>query len=149
MKTHLLVSDLRLPATAEEAFALCSDITKLSDMTPPWLHLRMLSDTSHGLSLDAELEYRVRLHGVPFKWRGKITAWDPPHRFVDEQIRGPYRRWVHEHTFEQDGDGVICHDRVEYAHSGGWLVNRFLVRPDLDKIWAYRLQRIRSHLGGA
>ena len=92
----------------------------------------------------------LRLHGVPLRWRTEITAWEPPHRFVDEQVRGPYRRWVHEHTFRPQGGGTLVTDHVAYRVPG-WvlepLVHRLLVGPDLRTIFAYRRERLTELLG--
>lgn len=90
----------------------------------------------------AVIEYRLRLRGLPVRWRSEITAWEPPFRFVDEQRRGPYRLWIHEHRFEEREGRTLVSDRVRYAVPGGPLlegsVNRLFVRPDLDRIFAFR-----------
>ena len=87
------------------------------------------------------IDYRLRVHGVPVRWRTEITAWEPPHRFVDDQLRGPYRWWHHEHLFEAVDGGTRAVDRVDYAPTGGRLANRLLVQRDLERIFAYR-QRV-------
>jgi ligand-binding SRPBCC domain-containing protein len=90
------------------------------------------------------------VRGVPLRWRSEITAWEPPRRFVDEQRRGPYRLWIHEHTFEAlDGGRTLCDDRVRYAVPGGGLANRLLVAPDLRRIFAHRARKLRERFGGA
>jgi ligand-binding SRPBCC domain-containing protein len=82
------------------------------------------------------------------RWRTRITAWEPPLRFVDEQIRGPYRRWVHEHRFEPRGSSTVCRDRVEYACFGGRMAHDLLVRPRLLEIFEFR-RRAMCELMGA
>lgn len=94
-----------------------------------------------------QIEYRLKLRGVPIQWQSEITVWEPPHRFVDEQRRGPYRLWVHEHTFPEQDDGALVGDRVRYAVPGGALVNRFLVAPHLDRIFAYRHRKLVEIFG--
>jgi ligand-binding SRPBCC domain-containing protein len=90
--------------------------------------------------------YRLRLHGVPLSWLTRIDAWDPPHGFVDEQLRGPYRLWRHRHTFEPDGEGTIVRDRVDYELRGGDLLQdvaqALLVRRDLERIFTHRGERL-------
>jgi ligand-binding SRPBCC domain-containing protein len=147
MKTHLLTSEIWLPTSPDAAFAFCSDMDHLAETIPPRLHFRLRTGGPVTLELGSEFDYTIRLHGFRLRWRGKITAWEPPHRFVDEQIRGPYRLWRHEHVFEERDGGTVCHDRVQYAHVGGWPVHRLLVKPNLDRIWAYRLQIFRRHFG--
>jgi len=82
----------------------------------------------------------LRLRGFPIRWRTLISAWEPPYRFVDEQLRGPYRHWIHEHIFEERDSGTLMRDRVRYAVPGGALLHRFFVRRDLEKIFTYRRQ---------
>jgi ligand-binding SRPBCC domain-containing protein len=82
---------------------------------------------------------------LPLRWRSRIAVWDPPLRFVDEQLRGPYRHWRHEHLFEEEPGGTRCRDVVEYNVLGGRLVHRFLVRPDLLKIFAYRQRALEEY----
>ncbi|MEE2648443.1 MAG: hypothetical protein VX389_00505 [Acidobacteriota bacterium] len=80
----------------------------------------------------------MRIRGIPIRWQSRITVWDPPHRFVDEQVRGPYRYWIHQHTLEPDGNTTIARDLVRYDHIGGRLVNRLMVGRDVETIFAYR-----------
>ena len=86
----------------------------------------------------AEIEYRLRLRGVHVRWLRRKTSWRPNTKFVDEQINGPYRRWIHEHKFEEFNGGTLAIDQVSYSVLGGGLVNRFLVAPDLRRIFEYR-----------
>lgn len=84
------------------------------------------------------LDYRLRLHGIPLRWQSEIAVWKPPRRFVDRQTRGPYSLWVHEHTFTDRDSGTLVGDKVEYAVPGGALVQKFLVAPDLERIFQFR-----------
>jgi len=84
------------------------------------------------------------LRGIPLRWQSEISVWDPPRRFVDRQTKGPYSLWVHEHVFADHDCGTIVGDRVEYAVPGGRLVQRWLVAPDLERIFAFRRQRLRQ-----
>ena len=95
----------------------------------------------------ALIDYRIRRsrHPAPLAHRGSPSG--APHRFVDEQLRGPYRLWIHEHTFEEDGDGTICGDFVRYAVPFGALANWLLVARDVRKIFAYREARLREIFG--
>jgi ligand-binding SRPBCC domain-containing protein len=95
------------------------------------------------------IDYRLKLHGVPLRWRSEITGWDPPVKFVDEQRRGPYRHWIHEHTFESVGARrTIVRDRVRYAVPGGRLVHRLFVAPDLERVFAYRAEKLNQIFHG-
>lgn len=126
----------------EEVFAFFSDARNLEVLTPPWLRLRVLTPEPIELRAGTLLDYQLKLHGFPVRWQSEITAWEPPRRFVDEQRRGPYRRWIHEHRFEPRDAGTLAQDCVRYAVLGGRLVNRFLVEPYLRRIFAFRQRKL-------
>ena len=89
------------------------------------------------------LDYKIQLHMIPSRWRTEIAEWKPPFRFVDRQLKGPYKLWWHEHTFEDLGEGLtLVRDEVLYIPRGGSLLHRFLVKPDLKRIFTYRQQRL-------
>lgn len=150
MREYELRTEVRVPGTVGEVFPFFADAGNLEKLTPPWLKFQILTPRPIEMRVGALIDYRIWLRIVPMRWRTKITAWEPPHRFVDEQLRGPYRQWIHEHTFSQDGDEVVVRDHVRYAVPGGpgleRLVHRFLVKPDLDRIFAYRVEAMRRLL---
>jgi len=149
MKTYRLECELWLPRSVEEVFAFFCDARNLDVLTPSWLHFQVLTPGPVEMRPGAEIDYRLRFRGVPIRWRSEITVWDPPRRFVDEQRRGPYRKWVHEHRFEERDGGTLAGDRVEYAAPGGSLANRLFVAPDLRRIFRYRQQKLQSIFGEA
>jgi ligand-binding SRPBCC domain-containing protein len=138
MTLHTFTSELWLPATPPKVFSFFSDARNLEAITPPWLQFRILSPLPVRMHAGARINYRLRIRCIPFTWQTEITAWEPMVRFVDEQRRGPYRRWVHTHTFTEQDGGTLCHDHVEYAVPGGRLVNRLMVYREIKKIFAYR-----------
>ena len=91
--------------------------------------------------------YRIRWRGIPLRWRTEIEVWEPNHRFVDRQFRGPYRLWRHEHLFVELGDGTAIIDRVEYAPFGGAIANRLVVARDVERIFSYRHEVLRRDFG--
>ncbi len=136
---------LRVPRGREEAFAFFSDAHNLERITPGFLKFRVLTPAPIELREGVVIDYTLRVRGVPLRWRSEITVWDPPHRFVDRQVRGPYRRWVHEHRFVSlDGGGTLVEDRVEYAVPGGRLVHALFVKRDVQAIFAYRTAVLRE-----
>jgi ligand-binding SRPBCC domain-containing protein len=139
-----LQSSVRLDAPLSEVFPFFADARNLEALTPPWLRFQILTESPIEMRAGAFIDYRLRVHGVPLRWRSEITAWDPPHLFVDEQRRGPYRLWRHTHRFAADGDATLVEDEVEYAVLGGPLVDRLFVRRDLDRIFAFRREALRA-----
>ena len=131
-----------VPQPREQVFTLFSDAFQLEALTPPWLRFSVLTPAPIEIAAGTLIDYRLRLHGVPIRWQSRISVWEPPVRFVDEQTRGPYRRWYHEHVFEEVDGGTLCRDIVDYRPLGGWLANALLVRRDLLKVFAYRQQQL-------
>ena len=149
MRVFTLQTTLWLPQPADRVFAFFADAANLETLTPPWLRFRILTPLPIATAAGTRLDYRLRYRGLPLRWRTEILAWEPPHRFVDSQIKGPYRRWVHEHTFvEQDG-GTLATDNVEYALLGGALTNALLIGRDVERIFAYRRQRLHEIFGAS
>jgi ligand-binding SRPBCC domain-containing protein len=148
MRTFSFRSQLWLERPRNEVFPFFSNALNLEEITPPWLRFQVVSKQPIAMHRGAEIEYRLKIHGVPVRWRSQFTVWDPPHRFVDEQVRGPYRIWIHEHRFIEDSGGTLCEDNVQYAPPGGALVNKLFVARDIQKIFAYRSEQLRKIFGG-
>jgi ligand-binding SRPBCC domain-containing protein len=147
MKTSIFETRQWLPAPPEEVFHFFADAFNLERLTPPWLRFQVITPAPIEMAAGAVIDYRLKLHGIPVGWRSEITAWEPPRRFVDRQLKGPYRQWIHQHTFEASDGGTLAVDRVEYAVPGGWLVRKLLVERDLRKIFEYRKGKLREALG--
>jgi len=148
MKIFTLSAEQRFARKPEELFPFFADAGNLEQLTPPWLHFRIVSPTVE-IRAGVRIDYRLKVHGFPLKWRSEITVWEPPFRFIDVQTRGPYRSWIHEHTFEYRDGGTLMRDRVQYAVTGGALVRNLLVAPDLEKIFNFRRARLECIFGGA
>ena len=118
MRIFELKTSLWLPKPLDDVFPFFADARNLEALTPPWLHFEVLTPAPISMAPGTTIDYRLRLRGLPIRWQSEITAWEPPHRFVDEQRRGPYRLWVHEHRFrEQDGQ-TLAEDHIRYAAPG-------------------------------
>lgn len=139
MKTYHLRSEVWLPRPRDQVFGFFADPRNLQRITPDWLHFEILTPQSN-ITEGTLLDYRLRLRGIPLRWQSEISVWEPPHRFVDRQTKGPYRLWVHEHTFRDENGGTRVGDHVEYAAAGGALVHKLLIEPDLRRIFRYRQQ---------
>lgn len=147
MKIHEFKTEQWLPRSRVEVFPFFADARNLEAITPPWLNFVILTPGEIPMRPGALIDYRLRIRGIPVRWRTEITAWEPPYRFVDEQRRGPYRLWRHTHEFEERDGGTLCRDRVEYAVPGGALVDWLLVRRDVRRIFDYRAQALREYFG--
>lgn len=137
---HTLHRVQRVPTPLDETFEFFARPENLARITPPWLGFRMVSDDVR-MREGLRIEYRVRPLGVPQRWVSEITAYDPPHRFVDEQVAGPYARWHHEHRFRAVDGGTEVTDTVTYALPFGpigRLAHGLLVRRQLESIFDYR-----------
>ena len=93
------------------------------------------------------IDYRIRVHGFPIRWRTEIAEWHPPHRFVDVQFRGPYTLWHHTHTFEERDGGTLCLDHVRYRPRGGAIINWLSCGATWERIFQYRQQRMQKLFG--
>jgi len=139
---YRLSTSLWVPYTPDQVFEFFADAFKLESITPPWLHFKILTPAPIEMVEGALIDYRIRLRGIPIRWRTEISRWDPPRRFVDQQLKGPYRLWHHEHRFEPLDGGTVCSDIVHYSVPGGRLLHWLVVRRDLEKIFSYRQQRL-------
>ena len=150
MKTHHLHREIRLERPLEEVFPFFADPANLEEITPSWLNFHVVGSSTPDIQEGTELDYRLRLHGIPLRWRSRISVWEPPCRFVDEQVRGPYAMWRHLHTFERcsrDANATIARDWVEYRAHGGPLVHRLFVARDLRTIFDHRLRKMNELFG--
>jgi ligand-binding SRPBCC domain-containing protein len=110
---HTVLAELRLPRPRGEVFAFFADAGNLERITPPDLQFRIV-ERPDAISKNCLVDYRLRLDGIPFRWRSRISLWTPDESFIDEQLRGPYRQWIHRHDFESTPDGgTIIRDRVD------------------------------------
>jgi len=142
-----LEMELWLPQPRSKVFPFFADARNLETLTPPWLHFEVLAPGPLEMKVGLKIDYRLKIHGIPVRWQSEITAWDPPYRFVDEQRRGPYSLWHHEHRFEEKDGGTLCLDIIQYRAPGGPLrpwIERFFVRPDVEKIFGYRTRKMQE-----
>ena len=137
---------LFVPQDLETVFEFFSDAANLQELTPSWLDFRILTPDIE-MRPGAMIDYKLRVRGIPLRWRSEITEWDPPHRFVDNQVRGPYRRWHHQHIFKAVEGGTEVIDIVDYSAPGGFLVEKLFVDRDIRQIFAYRHERLEALFG--
>lgn len=141
-RAYKLTAATVMPVARDELFAFFSDAFQLERITPPWLGFRVTTPAPIEIQTGTLIDYRLRLRGIPIRWRTEISTWDPPYSFTDRQLKGPYSLWEHFHTFEEVDGGTLVSDEVNYRVIGGAIVHSLFVKNDLLKIFAFRRQRM-------
>jgi len=134
-----------VPHPRSEVFAFFQQPENLGRLTPPWLHFEILSASPVPMAEGTLIEYRLKVRGIPFRWSSIISDYRPPHHFVDRQVKGPYRQWIHTHSFTERDGGTLIEDEVIYGLPFGILgrwAHGIWVKPDLERIFAYRRDQI-------
>jgi ligand-binding SRPBCC domain-containing protein len=147
---HHLAREQILPGEPDAVFGFFADAVNLEAITPPWLRFRIVTPRPIRMAPGALIEYHLRLHRIPIRWLTRIEVWEPGTRFVDVQVRGPYRIWHHTHTFEPHGGGTLVRDTVRYAlplGPLGRLAHAAFVRRDLERIFDFRHAEVARRLG--
>jgi len=150
MHVYTLRCEMVAPIPIAEVFRVFEDPYNLARITPPWLRFRVTSTERVEMCKDAQIDYVIRWLGIPMRWRTVITQYEPPHLFVDEEVRGPYRLWRHRHEFEATAEGTLVRDRVDYALPLGILgraAHGLMVGAQLRGIFAYRQAKLNELFG--
>ena len=145
VKFHTVRREQRIPRPVEEVFAFFADARNLAELTPSRLALETLTPGPIVMAAGTRIQYRLSVRHLPVRWTTEIRRWDPPSRFIDVQVSGPYALWHHTHRFEARADGTQMIDVVRYrlpfGMLGRWL-NGLVVRRDVERIFDYRSRRI-------
>lgn len=153
MKLHLLERTQDVPAPIAEVFPFFETPENLEIITPPQLRMQILTPKPIEMRAGALFDYIVTTHGVPMRWTTLITDYNPPHSFVDVQLKGPYAFWHHTHRFVDRGaQGTRIIDEVRYMLPFGplgALAHALIIRRDLEQIFAFRRAFIAKKFGGA
>ncbi len=153
MRIHELAREQWVPRPLQRVFPFFERPENLSLITPPWLGFEILCPSPVEMAEGRLIDYRIRIKGVPVSWRSLISTYEPPHRFVDEQVIGPYAYWHHLHRFESEGHKTRILDRVRYAlprwlvGPSGRAVHGGFVRPALEEIFDYRAKVLERLYG--
>lgn len=149
LRTHGLRATIELPRARERVFPFFGSAANLQLITPPELRFEIVTPAPIVMDQGTRINYRLRLLGIPLEWLTEITVWDPPREFVDTQLKGPYRKWIHQHVFVETSFGTRIHDAVTYElpfFPAGELAAP-LVHFHLRRIFAYRARAIQNALG--
>jgi ligand-binding SRPBCC domain-containing protein len=134
----------------EEVFEFFSRAQNLQELTPPWLHFKILEVNPEPVRQGSLIRYQLRWRVFPIRWTTEIVEWEPPYKFVDVQLSGPYKRWHHEHRFKAESNGTRILDEVHYELPFGVLgkiAHAVKVRRDVETIFEFRSQAIERRFG--
>jgi ligand-binding SRPBCC domain-containing protein len=145
--SNVLYRETFIQRPLNEVFEFFSKAENLNALTPPELSFKILTPLPVAMKQGAIIDYKIKLMNVPFHWKTLISKWEPGKLFVDQQLKGPYSKWIHLHAFEEYQGGTRMTDRVEYDIPGGFLsypVLRWFVKPKVEAIFDYREKALRN-----
>jgi len=125
----------------ESVFSFFKQPENLSKTTPRWLNFEIITPLPLIMKEGAEFEYTIRLYKIKMHWKTLISEYRPLEYFIDEKVNGPYKKWIHKHSFEIIDDGVLMLDYVQYDLYGGplkYLINKLFVQRSIKQIFRYR-----------
>ena len=145
---HSLDAQLVLPLPIDMVFAFFADATNLERITPPELKFKILTPTPIDIRTGTLIDYQLGLFFLKFGWRTEIREWNPPHHFVDVQLKGPYKQWIHCHEFTPIPGGTRITDHVDYELPLSPLgdVALPIIKLQLGRIFRYRTEATRQLL---
>jgi ligand-binding SRPBCC domain-containing protein len=148
MAEHILKRESTIELPRDEVFDFFSNAANLERITPAELNFHILTQQPIEMLVGAVIEYKLKLNGFPMSWKSLISRWDPPNEFVDEQLSGPYKQWIHRHTFiEVDANTTLIEDEVRYRlplEPFGDLAHFFVVR-QLNNIFDHRQKVVAEY----
>ena len=149
MKDRILTSEVLFDEPLEKVFNFFAEAENLEAITPPFLGFNIVTPLPLEMKAGAILDYKLRIRGIPIRWRTRINDWNPPNSFEDQQMIGPYSRWIHTHTFAEADGGTLMKDQVIYQPPG-WIfepiIHSLFVEKDLLTIFNYRIEAMAEHL---
>jgi ligand-binding SRPBCC domain-containing protein len=144
MRERTFRNEVRVLQKPENLFEFFADARNLNRITPDWLNFRIINPDIK-LQKGSKIVYKLTWRGLPLKWVSEITDWNPPHSFIDKQIQGPYKTWIHTHNFARENDVTRIIDEVQYSVPGSFLeplIHKFFVGPDVHRIFQFRTRKI-------
>ena len=137
-----------LPITIEEAWNFFSSPKNLNLITPPDVKFKILNDVPEQITAGTMIYYQISpFLNLKFKWVTEISVVSHHNHFFDEQRKGPYRIWHHEHYFTKTDSGVLMTDKVFYDIGKsvfGWMAGKLVVDKKVKNIFAFRRKKLEE-----
>ncbi|MBL7883349.1 MAG: SRPBCC family protein [Bacteroidia bacterium] len=142
---HILKRETIINKPIQEVFDFFSKAENLNKITPPNMNFKILTPLPIQMKKGTLIDYRIKVNSIPFKWKTEITDWNPPFRFIDTQLKGPYNTWIHEHIFEERDEKTIMMDIVQFK-SPGWflepIIHLLFIEKKVKAIFDYREEQL-------
>jgi len=148
MKPHIIKATTIIQRPIAEVFSFFSKAENLSLLTPPGMSFSIKTPLPIEMRKGTLIDYRIKVDGIPYSWRTEITLWEPPHRFLDIQLKGPYSQWEHEHQFRETAAGITeMTDIVKFKSPGGLLeplIHHLYVKGKVEGIFRHRENKLKE-----
>jgi len=151
-KTYKLHRQAVIAQPLGKVFEFFSKAENLELLTPSWLKFKILTPLPIKMVKGVLIDYQIKLIGLPMNWKTEISEWQPPHFFIDTQLKGPYTKWVHKHHFKEVEKGTEITDIVNYQLPGGLLApaaHSLIVKHQLKSIFDFRTRIIKEYFDSA
>lgn len=149
MAEHILIRSLTLNLPRKEVFDFFADAGNLERITPPELKFHITTPQPFDVKQGTLIDYKLKIRGIPVRWRTEISIWNPPHSFTDKALKSPYKQWIHRHTFTEIGERkTVIEDEVKYRlplEPFGDLAH-WIVRRELNYIFDFRQKAVAEIL---
>ncbi len=138
----VLEREFAIERPLDQVFEVLSDPIYVAELSPPDMRMRVNRLSTDQPQLATEIDATLRVRGLPVRWRSELTVWDPPHALCEEQRIGPFRLWRLERLFTDESGSTLVTERLTYAVLGGSVLDRLLVRHDLERFLDFRAERL-------
>ena len=139
-----LKTNLTLNKNIKEVFQFFETPKNLNLITPSWLNFKIIQTVNSNTFKNQEINYKLTLHKITFKWKSEIIDYKKNISFCDKQIKGPYLFWEHSHLFSKVSEKTFMEDIIKYKVLFGTFSNNLFIKQDLRKIFEYRQKKIQE-----
>ncbi len=141
------VKESLIKASPERVFAFHEQPDVLKILIPPWESARVIKAAGIAdVGSRAIIETKI-IGPIAIQWIAEHTVYDPPHKFEDVQIKGPFRAWRHQHLIQPAAGGALLRDQIDYEPPLGFvgrLIAPLLIERRLKRLFEYRHQVTRE-----